>query len=199
MTRSPRPAACVSCAAPLRTYGEDAPGTRVHAGRGMCSPCWKQDRYGSRPRPPRPPGPCSKCGRGWDVVSYGTQGMCSGCHSTQKYRDTHEPVRQPMPATCRGCDRTLRRGGTPKAPGTVAFAGNGLCGSCWHAARRGAGAAVPRVTPTECSGCHRPMRTKSQAEPGCVIHRTRGLCNDCYTTAAAQERALLAYVLGGAS
>jgi hypothetical protein len=73
-----------------------------------------------------------------------------------------------------------------------------MCGSCYNAARAGTTVTVPvRTTPTECTSCERPMRTKAEAGPGFVVHRARGLCAGCYNTAARRERRLLAYVLGG--
>jgi hypothetical protein len=219
-------------------------------GRGLCSQCWKRDRYGYRPLPERPPA-CQSCGRGWDTVKYTAAGLCSGCYGTHRYRKNRELVRQPMPERCTSCSRTLRhkrdpatlgtvgyagkglcgactnalrngktRGerrphrpmperctscsrklrkiGTPKVPDTVVFVANGMCGSCYNAARTGA-TVTPRTTPTECATCQRPMRTKGNAAPGFVTHRARGMCNTCYVSEAERERQLLAYVLGNAS
>jgi len=253
-TRSPRPEACTSCEVPLRDKaGPTIAGTRVHMGRGLCSACWKRETYGYRPLPERPPA-CTSCGRGWDVVPYTARGLCSGCYSTQRYRETTERVRTSMPETCAACTRPLRRKTDPKEPGTVRFAGKGLCGSCtnaakhgrtrgvtrphrpmpeacaacsrrlrrpgtkvpgtvvfaadgmcgtcYNAARRGETVTIrvtPSRTPTECTRCERPMRTKTKAAPGFVVHRARGLCATCYVVEARRERELLAYVLGGAA
>ena len=195
-TRHARPAACCACSTPLRSKGEPAvDGTRVHTGRGLCSRCWKQERYGYKPQAERPVA-CTRCSRSWDEVRYCGRGLCSGCYSAVRYQETHPRKRHAMPEACGSCRRPLRAKGEPRTPGTVSFAAKGMCGSCWNAARDGQ-TVTPRTTYTHCAGCAEPMRPRGKAEPGYVALAARGLCTRCYQAEQRTERQLIAYVLGG--
>lgn len=183
-TRTPRPAACTACDVTLRDKGGPTiANTRVHMGRGLCSACWKRDRYGYRPLPERPPA-CEQCGRGWDEVTYTARGMCAGCYGTQHYRETTVRVRQAMPETCESCSRTLRHKRAPATPGTVGYAGKGLCGACTNAVRNGRtrGVRQPRrPMPATCRSCSRTLRKVGTPKiPGTVVFVANGMCGSCY-------------------
>lgn len=176
------------------------PGTRRYEGRGMCSTCWKRDAYGHHPKAARPTA-CLGCNRGWDVVHYNARGLCNGCYATKAYRDAHELVRTKMPAACVRCERPLRAQRAPATPGTVRFAARGMCGSCYAAdGARKRGVTPRQPPPTECGACHRPMVSrKAPLKPGHVRLAGNGMCGACRSAAQRREKALLAYVLGGAA
>lgn len=189
--RSPRPETCTACSVQLRDKsGPTIAGTRVHMGRGLCSTCWKRETYGYRPVPERPP-ECTQCGRGWDTVTYTARGMCGGCYGTWRYRETTPRVRTPMPETCSACHRPLRRKTDPKVPGTVRFAGKGLCGSCTNAARNGRPGGVRQAhhpMPETCAACSRQLRAPGSPKiPGTVRFAANGMCGSCYGAAKRGE------------
>lgn len=83
-----------------------------------------------------------------------------------------------MPAACTGCARTLRDSRTPadKHPGTVCYAGKGLCVTC-----RGRAGKVGQPKATHCDHCGRAVRNGPRRGPDddSVYYAGNGECANC--------------------
>jgi hypothetical protein len=81
-----------------------------------------------------------------------------------------------MPAACADCNRPLRHSTDRQAaPGTVCYAGNGVCVTCRSRRARIAD------RPTDCHDCGRTLHYRGGPRTvDSVTHVARGLCRSCY-------------------
>jgi hypothetical protein len=149
--RDARPVRCVGCGWLLRHKGSVAeyPGTKRHAGKGLCDGCTWRKKNGPPPPRTRHDGTktCMRCPNrlrstlvsaedapGTVAVGKRVPGghICRSCQTRELRKGWQRSVKEKPPTHCRGCGHPMRPSGTllKDHPGTKRHHAHGHCSGC---------------------------------------------------------------------